>query len=72
MRWGRRFSGGALQVAPVTIEDGAWIAAGVTLLPGVTVGRGAVVAAGAVVTKDVAAEHAGRRHSRPKSLERLP
>lgn len=45
---------GNLQVAPVTIEDGAWIAAGVTLLPGVTVGRGAVVAAGAVVTKDVA------------------
>ena len=45
---------GALQVAPVTIENGAWIAAGVTLLPGVTIGRGAVVAAGAVVTKDVA------------------
>jgi maltose O-acetyltransferase len=48
------FRAGALQTAPVTIEDGAWIAAGVTLLPGVTVGRGAVVAAGAVVTKDVA------------------
>jgi acetyltransferase-like isoleucine patch superfamily enzyme len=39
----------------VTVEDGAWIAAGVTLLPGVTVGAGAVVAAGAVVTKDVPA-----------------
>ncbi|MBC8135210.1 MAG: acyltransferase, partial [Fibrella sp.] len=38
---------------PVTIGDGAWIAANVTLLPGVTIGRGAVVAAGAVVTKDV-------------------
>ena len=47
------FRAGALKVAPVTIENGAWIAAGVTLLPGVTVGRGAVVAAGAVVTKDV-------------------
>ena len=48
------FRAGPLQAAPVTIEDGAWIAAGVTLLPGVTIGRGAVVAAGAVVTKDVA------------------
>ena len=44
---------GTLQVAAVTIENGAWIAAGVTLLPGVTIGHGAVVAAGAVVTKDV-------------------
>ncbi|MGV3720878.1 MAG: acyltransferase [Actinomycetota bacterium] len=44
---------GDLRCVPVTIEDGAWIAAGVTLLPGVTVGAGAVVAAGAVVTKDV-------------------
>ena len=51
---GAEFRAGALQTAPVTIEDGAWIAAGVTVLPGVTVGRGAVVAAGAVVTKDVA------------------
>ena len=48
-----QFRAGPLQVAPVTIEDGAWVAAGVTLLPGVTIGRGAVVAAGAVVTKDV-------------------
>jgi maltose O-acetyltransferase len=38
---------------PVSIEDGAWIAARVTILPGVTIGRGTVVAAGAVVTKDV-------------------
>ncbi|MBC8138483.1 MAG: acyltransferase [Fibrella sp.] len=38
---------------PVTIGDGAWIAANVTLLPGVTIGRGAVVAAGSVVTRDV-------------------
>ena len=47
------FRAGARQVQSVTIEDGAWIAAGVTLLPGVTIGQGAVVAAGAVVTKDV-------------------
>lgn len=39
---------------PVRIDDGAWIASGVTILPGVTVGKGAVVAAGAVVTEDVA------------------
>lgn len=47
------FRAGTVQALPVTIEDGAWIAAGAMLLPGVTVGRGAVVAAGAVVTKDV-------------------
>jgi acetyltransferase-like isoleucine patch superfamily enzyme len=39
--------------APITIEDGVWIASRVTLLPGVTVGTGAVVAAGAVVRRDV-------------------
>jgi maltose O-acetyltransferase len=47
------FRAGARRILAVTIEDGAWIAAGVTLLPGVTVGRGAVVAAGAVVSRDV-------------------
>ena len=48
------FRAGDLRAMPVTVEDGAWIAANVTLLPGVTIGHGAVVAAGAVVTKDVA------------------
>ena len=48
------FRAGTLQTAPVRVENGAWIAAGVTLLPGITVGSGAVVAAGAVVTKNVA------------------
>jgi len=47
------FRAGALSSRPVSVGDGAWIAAGVTLLPGVTVGAGAVVAAGAVVTRDV-------------------
>jgi acetyltransferase-like isoleucine patch superfamily enzyme len=47
-----RFSG--LDVAPIVVEDGAWIGAGAIVLPGVTVGRGSIVAAGAVVTKDVA------------------
>lgn len=47
------FRAGTLEIAPITVGDGAWIAANVTLLPGVTVGAGAVVAAGAVVTRDV-------------------
>jgi acetyltransferase-like isoleucine patch superfamily enzyme len=51
------FRAGELRCLPVTIENGAWIAAGVTLLPGVTVGAGAVVAAGAVVTKDGRCQH---------------
>ncbi len=42
-----------LAAKPVTIEDGAWICIGATLLPGVTVGKNAVVAAGAVVSRDV-------------------
>lgn len=40
-------------VAPVVIEDEAWIAIGAIILPGVTIGRGSIVAAGSVVTKDV-------------------
>jgi acetyltransferase-like isoleucine patch superfamily enzyme len=36
-----------------TIEDGAMIVAGATLLPGIRIGEKAVVGAGAVVTKDV-------------------
>jgi acetyltransferase-like isoleucine patch superfamily enzyme len=39
--------------APVTIADGAWLGAGVTVLPGVTVGQNSVVAAGAVIARDV-------------------
>jgi len=38
---------------PVTIGDGVWIGAGVTILPGVTIGDGAFVGAGCVVTRDV-------------------
>ncbi len=36
---------------PVTVEDGVWVGANVTILKGVTIGRGSVVAAGAVVTR---------------------
>ena len=39
--------------APVRIESGSFVGAGVTLLPGITVGAGSFVAAGAVVTADV-------------------
>jgi maltose O-acetyltransferase len=46
--------GGERLSAPVTIEDGVWVGARVTILPGVTLGRGCVVAAGAVVADDVA------------------
>ncbi|CCV14989.1 acyltransferase [Mesorhizobium sp. STM 4661] len=41
-------------IAPVTIDDNAWIGMGVTILKGVTIGKGAVVGAASVVTKDVA------------------
>lgn len=42
-----------VSVAPVTIEDKAWIGFNAIILKGVTIGEGAIVAAGAVVTKDV-------------------
>lgn len=41
------------EAQPVTLEDGVWLGARVTVLKGVTIGRGAVVSAGAVVMKDV-------------------
>jgi maltose O-acetyltransferase len=44
---------GLLTTAPITIEDGVWLGARVTVLPGVTIGRGAVIGAGALVTKDI-------------------
>jgi maltose O-acetyltransferase len=42
---------------PVTIGDGAWLAAGVIVLPGVTIGADAVIGAGSVVTNDMPAGH---------------
>ena len=38
---------------PITIEDGVWLGAGVTVLPGVSIGRNSVVGAGSLVTKDI-------------------
>jgi acetyltransferase-like isoleucine patch superfamily enzyme len=37
----------------ISIQNGCWIAARVTILGGVTIGSGSIVAAGAVVTKDI-------------------
>jgi maltose O-acetyltransferase len=42
---------------PVSIGDGAWLAAGVIVCPGVSVGAEAVVGAGSVVTRDLPARH---------------
>jgi maltose O-acetyltransferase len=44
---------GPVRFGSITIGDGAWIAANVTVLPGVTIGAGAVVGSGAVVSRDV-------------------
>ncbi|MCK5145971.1 acyltransferase [bacterium] len=38
---------------PVTIKQGCWIGARVTILPGVTIGEHSVVAAGSVVSRNV-------------------
>ena len=43
--------------APVTIEDGVWLAHGARIGPGVTIGRGSAVSAGTVVSKDVPPGH---------------
>jgi acetyltransferase-like isoleucine patch superfamily enzyme len=40
-------------MAPVTVEDDAWIGMNAVVLKGVTIGARSVVAAGSVVTKDV-------------------
>ena len=41
------------RVAPVKVNDGAWLGTNVVLMPGVTIGRNAVVGANAVVNSDV-------------------
>lgn len=49
---------------PITIEDGAWIAARATVLRGVTVGKDVVVGATALISKDV---EAGARVLAPRA-----
>jgi len=38
---------------PITVADGAWVAARATLMPGVTIGTQSVVAAGEIVRRDL-------------------
>ena len=45
--------GGANKWPPITVGDGTWIGASVTVLGGVNIGKGCIIAAGAVVTADV-------------------
>lgn len=59
---------GELLTYPVTIGDGVWIGADVTILPGVRIGDGAVIGAGALVTKDC--EPDGLYVGRPAQLVR--
>ena len=42
-----------VSVAPIIIEDNAWIAANSIITAGVTIGKHAIVAGGSVVTKNV-------------------
>ena len=43
-----------LQIAPITVHEGSWIAAASFIAPGVEIGPGAVVSAGSVVFANVA------------------
>ncbi|WP_155855136.1 acyltransferase [Actinotalea ferrariae] len=43
---------GAVVTAPITVGDGCWLGARVTVLPGVEIGKRCVVAAGSVVAAD--------------------
>jgi acetyltransferase-like isoleucine patch superfamily enzyme len=45
--------GGANKWPPITVGDGTWIGASVTILGGVNIGKGCIIAAGAVVTSDI-------------------
>ncbi len=44
---------GPMHPRPIRIEDGSWLAAGVTILPGVTIGCSSIVAAGSMVSGSV-------------------
>jgi maltose O-acetyltransferase len=44
------------RAAPITIEDGCWLGAGVLVMPGVTIGARTTVAAGSVVTASLPAD----------------
>ena len=43
-----------LEIAlPITVGDGVWIGANVSVLPGVTIGSNTIIGAGSVVNKDI-------------------
>jgi galactoside O-acetyltransferase len=44
-----------VRIAPVKVENWAWIGFNVSVLAGVTIGEGAIVGACSIVTKDVPA-----------------
>lgn len=48
---------GVETAAPVSVGNGAWLAAGVIVLPGVSVGTDAVIGAGSLVTADMPSGH---------------
>lgn len=50
-----RSEGFELRLEPITVEDGAWVAARALVSPGRRVGENAVLAAGAVLLSDAAA-----------------
>lgn len=51
--FGWREESASAQLAPIVVEQHAWIATRATILPGVRIGEGAVVGVGAIVTEDV-------------------
>jgi acetyltransferase-like isoleucine patch superfamily enzyme len=58
---------GEVRARPIVIEEGAWLATGVTVLPGVTIGAGAVIAPGTIVRNNIPANQlwsgqGGRRY----------
>jgi len=69
---GSSFQRGRSEVVggPVHIENGCWIAAGVTILPGVTIGPGCVIAANSMVAESTTANglYAGTPARRMKDL----
>ena len=61
--------GGLPAMAGITVGDGAWIGACVTILPGVTIGPGAFVAAGSIVTRNIPAN--ARAAGNPAVVKRI-
>ncbi len=61
----------ALRVAPIQIDDGAWIAAKATVCPGVQVGDSAILSVGSVASADLEANWIYRGNPAEKVRERF-